>query len=197
MLTINSKNYKLNDIKSIDHRYNNDGSISFRQQDGKNYFKSNTKNGLKILSTIPEAKFKPELKHDIKSTFNKFHNFKFTDNKELNSRNYNINLRKTTMQTTDVKSLLKTVSNRLQHALKTGFSASDVFIVVLTLTGLRGDDTRSTRVKGFKLNSIRDFNKFIQELKNYTISYFESSNLVSVHINNISIRFIQKTERRL
>ena len=154
MLTINSKNYKLSDIKTIDHRYNVDGSISFRATDGKNYYKSGTKNGLKILQQLPEAKFKPELKHDIKSTFNKFHNFKFTDNKHLGTRNYNINLRKTTMQTTDVKGLLKTVSSRLQHALKTGFSANDVFVVVLTLAGIRGDDTRSTRVKGFKFTLV-------------------------------------------
>ena len=43
MLTINSKNYKLSDIKTIDHRYNVDGSISFRATDGKNYYKSGCK----------------------------------------------------------------------------------------------------------------------------------------------------------
>ena len=191
MLSINNKQYNLSDLKTIEFRVNSDASISLRKIGGKNYFKSNSLNGLSYLNGIPVVEVRQSLdekiRNEIKSNFRRFNDNKHRENKELNNRIYDVNLRHNAIQTTDTKSILKAVSNRLSHALRTGFDQKSVFHVILQLAGTRDDDTHSSRIKEFKSVKISEINKFINELKNYVLKYIDTSGLVLVEITRLKI----------
>ena len=144
MLSINNNQYNLSDLKSIEFRVNADSSVSLRKIGGKNYFKSNSTHGLSYLNGIPVAPVEvkhpsldQKMRNEIKSNFRRYNDNNHRESKELNNRVYNINLRGNAIQTTDTKSILKAVSNRLSHALRTGFDQKDVFHVILQLAGTR------------------------------------------------------------
>jgi hypothetical protein len=197
MLSINNTQ---SDLETIEFQVNADSSM--RKFGKKNYLKSNSTHGLSYLNGIPVAPVEvkhhisldQKMRNEIKSNFRRYNDNNHRESKELNNRVYNFNLRGNPIQTTNTKSILKAVSNRLSHALRTGFDKKKVFHTILQLAGTRGDETHSSRVKEFKSVIITEVNKFINELNSYVLKYIDSSGLVLVvdEITNLKIILIKK-----
>jgi hypothetical protein len=197
MLSINDKKYSIDELKQrgFEHRVNSSG-ISIRRIGNRNFYKVESQVAKNYISGIPHIQERKQLdsklQREIKDNFIKFQQNIYSDNKNLNSRIYNIELSNNRIQTNDTKDIVRSVSNRLNHSVRNGFDIkTSVFHVSLTLFGTRSDDTHSTRYKHFKTYRMNQIGRFILELDNYVKSYIDSSGLILCEISNIKIIMIK------
>jgi hypothetical protein len=144
MLSIDNKLYSINELKQrgFEHRVNSAGDISIKRIGNRNFYKVTSQVAKNYISGIPHIQERKQLdsklQREIKDNFIKFQQNIYSDNKNLNSRIYNIELSNNRIQTNDTKNIMRSVSNRLNHSIRNGFDMkSSVFHVSLTLFGTR------------------------------------------------------------
>ena len=97
MLSINDKKYSIDELKQrgFEHRVNSSG-ISIRRIGNRNFYKVTSQVAKNYISGIPyiqeRKQLDSKLQREIKDNFIKFQQNIYSDNKNLNSRIYNIEL---------------------------------------------------------------------------------------------------------
>ena len=112
MLSINDKKYSIDELKQrgFEHRVNSAGDISIRRIGNRNFYRVDSQVAKNYISGIPHIQERKQLdsrlQREIKDNFIKFQQNIYSDNKNLNSRIYNIELSNNRIQTNDTKDIM-------------------------------------------------------------------------------------------